>query len=235
MAFWIGLGDYADFIGYTDAKRFDPDAVADWISVKDLGRLGQRSIERVRQLLLPIKDKCLGLLVGNHERKYEIATQQESQLHGWLCSELGVPMLGYCCLVDLVFSRAPGKAHIAKESSGTSSQTFRLFAHHGAGYANTPGGKLNRLIGFMDSFDADIYLAGHTHDRTAKRITSLGANEDCSKLRQRVKVGVISGSYLKTYEETTTTYGEQKAYRPVALGASRVTIKPETREILADI
>jgi hypothetical protein len=236
FALWVGLGDYADFIGYTDAKRFDPDAVADWLTVRDLGKLGTKSIERVRDLLKPIAGKCIGLLLGNHEKKYQQVHQQEN-LHGWLCNEMQVPSLGYCAFVDLIFDRTAGVKvpKMNDKPTGERSSVFRVFAHHGAGYAQTPGGKLNRLIQFMRMFSADIYFCGHVHDRTARRMSILGADADCGKIKAVERIGMISGSYLKTYEESVITYGEQKAYEPVPLGAACVSIKPETRELRAEI
>jgi len=82
-SFWIGGGDMVDFIGHTD-RRFDPDAVADWVSVKDLGDLGKVGMKQMAKLLKPIKDKCLGLLIGNHERNYALQTDHESLHDGFV-------------------------------------------------------------------------------------------------------------------------------------------------------
>jgi hypothetical protein len=48
-------------------------------------------------------------------------------------------------------------------------------------------------------------------------------------------VGVISGSYLKTYAQGVTTYGEQKGYEPTSLGAAWVQIHPESRRLEAPV
>lgn len=236
FAFWVGGGDYAEFIGHDDGKRFDPDCVSESVTIADLGRLGRVSMERVRDAFLPIKDKCLGLLLGNHEKAFQKAHKQED-LHGWLCEEMGVRNLGYCALFDVVFLRRP-KARLRiledRPDSGNG-ESFRIFAHHGAGYASTPGGKLNRLIQFMHNFDADVYFIGHVHDQISKRIPQLTANAQCDKIVQRDKVGVITGSYLKTYAHGTITYGEQRGYAPVPIGMRGVIIKPDKREIRAEI
>lgn len=232
-AFWIGGGDYVEFIGRMD-KRFDPDSVASWVSVKDLGDLGEIGMRAIGKLLKPIKHKCLGLLIGNHEKQYQLKTEHEG-LHWSLCKELGAADLRYCALFDVIFVRDPKarKPKLVAESPGSafSRTSFRIFAHHGAGFATTPGGKLNRLIQFMQSFDADIYFCGHVHDQTGRREPRIGANAACDKLEARQRLGVISGSYLKTYAQGTTTYGEQRGYRPTCLGAAWVSIKPETREM----
>ncbi len=242
-SFWLGGGDFCDFIGHTD-KRFDPDAVADWITVKDLGDLGKRCMTRVRDLFRPIRHKCLGLLIGNHEKKYELHTEHES-LHHWLCTELQVPYLGYCCLFDLCFCNTSAKQKTPQlkptlpprrgENRHYDTHTFRVFAHHGAGYATTPGGKLNKLISAMNSFDAQLFFLGHVHDQMARREPVLSANGDCTKITQRVRLGLVSGSYLKTYNQGSISYGEQKMYRPTSLGAAVAKIHPESGRMEAEV
>ena len=230
-AFWTGGGDYAEFIGYRD-KRFDPDAVAKRITVQQLGRLAQVGYHEVRDLFLPIRHKCLGLLQGNHERQYELHTEQQHWTT-WLCKELDVLNLGYCALFDVVLRRAPS-AKVPKllkdapkhDGASCNSWKVRFFAHHGAGFAQTPGGKMNRLVQFMNSFEADVYMAGHVHDQIGRRQPIIAANALCTELQTRDRVGIVSGSYLKTYALGTTSYGEQKGYPPVNLGAASVTLVP---------
>ena len=211
FAFWLGGGDYCEFIGYSD-RRFDPDAVAESVSVADL---------------------------GNHEKKYELV-REHAGLHSWLCQELRVPDLGYCALFDVVFCRTAGLTSPRLERgpaprARSTSRSFRIFAHHGAGYAQTPGGKLNRLVQFMQSFDADLYFVGHVHDRVARREPAIGADSKCTSLEKRDRLGLVSGSYLKTYEQGTTSYGEMKGYRPTALGAAIAKVVPHTGHMEAAV
>lgn len=237
FALWVGGGDFCEYIG-TDDKRFDPSTISDIVPISKLGMLGKFSAEFTRDLFMPIKDKCLGLVFGNHEIKYEIEKKQQD-LHAWLCNELDVDNLHYSALFDLIPCNVKTKKLpiiSKKQPAGIRhSDSFRFFIHHGAGFANTPGGKLNKLIQFMNAFDAEIYLIGHVHDQTGKRIVTIGANADCTKLTQKRKLGVISGSYLKTYEQGVTTYGEQRGYSPTVLGSARVTINPDKREFSAEI
>jgi hypothetical protein len=244
FTFWIGGGDYGEFIGFGDAKRFDPDAVSDKVTVSDLARLGKVTYTAIRDIFAPIKHKCLGLIVGNHEKQY-MRRQQQEDLHGWLCTELGVADLGYSCFMDVVFQQVRGwdlekddaqalpilMGHSISKKNHSGSETFRVWCHHGAGAAQTKGGKINRLVSFMRNFEADIFFMGHVHDQMGARLTPLIADSDCLKIRHRTKLGVISGSYLKTYAQGVTTYGEQKGYEPVTLGAAWVQIHPDTREM----
>ena len=234
---WIGTGDYAEFITHSD-RRFDPEAVADWVDLRNLSQLGIITYRRLRELFLPIAGKCLGLGLGNHERSYSL-NNDGSDRHGWLCTELGVQNLTYSAMMHIVFCRfnedtEPGI--ISKPDAGTCSRhMFRLWAHHGAGGAQTKGGKMNRLKKFMDTFDSDIYMMGHVHDQTGTREVVLTTDQTGNRLVQREKIGVISGGYLKTYAQDTTTYGEVAGYSPTTLGAAWVTIKPETRKLAGRI
>lgn len=238
-AFWIGIGDYCDHIGHRD-KRFCANEIADWVSVSNLGNFGQVVSARARDLMAPIKNKCLGLLYGNHEGSY-MAQNEQSGMHKWLCHELGVADLGYCCLMDVVFRRTSGKStprlirHDNAEDMDVCSKQFRIFAHHGAGSSATPGGKLNRVIKFMQDFEADIYMMGHVHDQKGQRRVRIEANAKCDALVQKESIGVITGSYLKCYPQGHSSYGEQKGYSPTSLGAVKIFIKPETRQVWAEV
>lgn len=236
FSFYIIGGDYAEYITFHD-RRFDPECIDPDITVKDMGKLGFVLTSHIRDMFQPIKHKCLGICIGNHEAKYCLENDRQD-LHGWLCTELGAPNLGYSALFDLVFIRDPKhKMPVLKNvpHGSLASTAFRFLVHHGAGSAVTPGGKLNRLIQIMQAFNADIYMIGHVHDQKGQRLVSIGADEKCERLVSRDKIGVISGSYLKTYAQSVTTYGEKKAYAPVPLGASFVQINPETREVRAEI
>jgi hypothetical protein len=235
FTFWIGGGDYGEFIGFGDAKRFDPDAVSERVTVADLARLGKKTYEGIRDIFEPIKHKCMGLIVGNHEKQY-MRRQQQEDLHGWLCTELGVADLGYCCFMDLVFNRTPKTTHpilsaVPPRDAGKHSESFRIWCHHGAGAAQTKGGKINRLVSFMRNFEADIFFMGHIHDQMGARIQVLTATAECDRLRNREKIGVVSGSFLKTYARGVISYGEQKGYEPTTLGAAHVMIRPDKREV----
>lgn len=236
--FWLGGGDYADCIGMTD-RRFDPEVFSPDISVGELGRLGHALMERVRELMDPIADKCLGLLYGNHEDKY-MQLNEARQLHSWLCEELGVPDMGYSCIFDVQLRRQPRIKKVARyqlgEFTNGDSWTVRVMAHHGAGYAQTPGGKLNKLRKAMDYFpSADLVLLAHVHEQKVEPSTTLDANHDCTDIVEHTRKGAIAGTYLRTYAKDIATYGEKKLYRPVPIGHTVVTFKPGSHQMLVTV
>ena len=232
--FWLGGGDFSECIA-TDDKRFDPEVVSPDIKVSELGRLGYALGERVRDLMKPIAHKCLGLLYGNHEDKY-MKSKDAQMLHAWLCHELGVPDLGYSTIFDLRFRRSgrggkPPRLVSKSPSSCGDAWSVRVFAHHGAGAAQTPGGKLNTLRKAMDYFPmADLTLLAHVHEQKVEPSVVLDADRECTRIVAKTRRGAISGTYLKTYEDGPATYGEKKLYRPVPLGMTPIYFWPDQRK-----
>lgn len=238
---WLGMGDYAEFIGLGD-PRFNPAVFETEITVNDLGQLGKVAMERVRDLFKPIKDKCLGLLVGNHEEKYMMYTAQQ-QLHDWLCCELGVPNLGYSTLFNLVFVRSsqiklPIQLLRRKRPFGVGrlqhhdTWAITVFAHHGAGAAQTRGGKMARLERFMKQHEADLYFVAHLHEEMPLRDDRIGLSFDGKRLIAKETLGTITGGFLRTYAEGEHPgYGEMRGYYPTPLGATMVTLTPQKRRM----
>ena len=145
-AYWIGVGDYADYIAPTD-PRWDSKVIANWV---DADNIAEDQTSWLEHLLKPIRSKCMGLCFGNHEET--IRLRLSCNVHKNLCESLNVPSLGYSGFVKLTTNR-----------SGKERNTI-ICVTHGAGSAATKGARINRLKEFMSNFDADIYIHGHLHD-----------------------------------------------------------------------
>jgi len=215
-ALWVGVGDLADCISPYD-PRFDAQEVAPEKRNAFFEKLGRRVVEDLVEKFRPIADKCVGMHNGNHEDKYEVATDQAITMD--VAENLGTRYLGYCSAFDLVFS------------TGRSKVSFVVWCHHGAGGAQTTGGKINKLKKAMtEVFDADIYIMAHMHEQLDLSLVQLYKDPD-GKILQRKKQGIVTGAYLATYREGTAGYGEKKLYAPVSLGSSAITIVPATRRL----
>ena len=132
-------GDLADYIGQAD-KRWDAATIDPSVRPADLADWGNYLAKQVVKLFRPIRGKIIGALEGNHEATFE--ARQAQQLHAWTCHELGVRNLGFSCFLDLCFG-------VAKHETR---RRYRLLCHPGAGAAQSPGGKINRLVAFMNFF-----------------------------------------------------------------------------------
>lgn len=208
-ALWVGLGDYCEFITTHD-PRWDSNCVSSWVE-KD--NIAVSETNHVASLLAPIKDKCIGLIEGNHETA--IKFHNDVNVHKNLCEALGVPNLGYSCWLKLRFKRA----------NSTESHIVKCVITHGAGGAVTPGAKLARLFRFMNGYDANIFMHGHTHDIITHSYPLLTLNNS-DTITHTQKVGAMTGCWFSTYTQgVSASYGERKSYPATTLGSPVFEIK----------
>jgi hypothetical protein len=200
-AMWIGMGDYGEWITPKD-KRFDPNqcAIADWVEPDNIG---ESQTKWIVDLFSPIKDKCIGLLYGNHEDSIRVYNHENVQKN--ICERLGVDNLGYSAFIRMIFTR--GQGHYVATGAFT----------HGAGCAITEGAKINSLTRFMKSTEADIYGYAHLHDYIPKSFSRLVVN-DKGNIKSKVAIGAITGSWFRTYTQgVIASYGERKCYPPTEI------------------
>jgi len=211
FALWIGMGDYAECITPND-KRWDVKVIADWVEQSNVAE-SQR--KWVKKLFEPIANKCIGLIEGNHEVSIRLNNNQDIYLD--LCRDLSVTPLGYSCFIRFFFSR--------RTNLGDTS-TFTGVFQHGSGGAQTEGGQIMRLKKMMDMFDADIYAMGHLHSKKVNTIPLLYLNVGMN-IRAKVKVGAITGSWMKSYTEGISPgYAEMKGLYPTVLGCPEFIVVP---------
>jgi len=218
-SYWIGMGDYGEFITPSD-PRWDVSVVADWLHKDDIAD----DIEKwVVKLFDPIKDKCIGLLEGNHEDA--IRTHSHTDVHKHICRDLGVDNLGYTCIISFNFRRRNSKeAHMVKG----------VFTH-GAGWGITQGAKMNRLERFMNIYPTcRIAAMGHVHDKITRDYPYLDIENE--KIVDRTRVGMVTGTWFKTYDQgVRASYGEKKGYPPSVLGCPVFVIKPSLNKVWAEV
>lgn len=217
MHYWIGMGDYCDFINRKD-KRFDPESLAPWLlNKRDIAKL---QMERIKEILLPIKDKCLALLSGNHEEDFAI--REERDVYSALVNELapdgkhGAIEMGFSGFLLLRFHRCMDR---------NNTWTLPLFLTHGwwAGRLYGNGAlNLERLFGYVD---ARMILAGHDHKRRAFSLTRL---RPATRGRVEREVGFCCscGTYLDG-----ANYAERKGYRDAPTGSLEIIVRPDSHEI----
>jgi len=216
-AYWIGMGDYAEFITPYD-KRFDPSlkSICDWVEPDNLGH---SQTKKLTEVLSPIKEKCIGLLYGNHENAIRIFNHENVQQN--LCDNLGVDNLGYSCFV---------KFHFQRENSTERHLITGAFTH-GASGAITEGAKLMALMRWMKSMEADIYGYAHLHDYLEKSLSRMVVNQG-GEIKSKVSVGVTTGAWFRTYTQgVIASYGESRCYPPTEICCALITINPYTGEI----
>lgn len=216
--YWLGMGDAADFINTSD-KRWGND-VADWIKVSDLPNLPKVQADRYLDYVYPIRHKCMGLLEGNHEET--IRRRYHYSVADYIAVKMNVPNLTYTAHI---------RWRIERKSKSDGRNTYRniiIYATHGAGGGRYLGGKINRLIGSCVGFDASIYCMGHIHEKLIHTIPSLRIYGHGDNIRHidNNRYFILTGTFLKTYENNARSYGEKTMYNPTALGMVTIDIKP---------
>jgi len=214
-AWWIGMGDYAEWITSRD-PRFDPSnkTTASWVQQDNVSECQTNWIV---DLFMPIKDKCIGLIYGNHENS--IRVHSNVNVHKNICDRLGVVDLGYSCFVRMFFKRT---------GSGETHMVTGAFTH-GKGGGATKGGKTNRLQRFMRDFEADIFGYAHMHDIIIDSRPHLAVSHKPfgdSKIVDKEAVGAVTGTWFSTYTQgNVASYGEMSAYPPTTIGCPVFDIK----------
>ena len=212
-AYFVGIGDYAEFITPND-RRFDPSqkAIAEWV---EQDNIAESQTKWIVNLFAPIKDKCWGLLYGNHEEA--IRKFNHDNVAKNICERLGVDNLGFSCFIKLHTSR----------SSEANIHNYKLALTHGASSAITEGAKVMALMRFMKSMEADVYAYGHVHDYIPKSLSRMTVS-DAGRIKQKVSIGATTGSWFRTYTQgIIASYGEMKAYPPTEICCAVFTIDPE--------
>ena len=225
---WIGGGDYCDCITPQDAKRFDVSSLPDWILTggpmtirEQLTDITKQERDRFCEMVEPIKDKCIGLMQGNHE--YALMKLANNGHHFLMCEELGVPNLTDAVMLRLNFRKIK-KPH----SSGVS---VVVFAVHGHGGGRTAGAEPNHLARLRNMADADIYLRGHSHTfhiaPTEIKVCIPRKGSLPDELMQRELYSANWGCWVKSYASGPPTYDSRATYPPRPLRALQVEIKPQ--------
>jgi hypothetical protein len=196
----IGMGDFWDCIVPKD-KRFDPSQEFNLID---------ESYNKVKDILKPIAPKILCLLTGNHE--YHLVSDGYGDLIKRLSVELQTAYAGFSSFLRLETKEKPVKKIV-------------LYIHHGWFSGRQRGSKINNLENMMRDYDADIYLAGHSHDLFGTRRVRISF-EGAKKV-----IFANTGSFLETATWGTSGYGERAGYPPQKLGIIKIKWFPDKDDI----
>jgi len=221
---WIGGGDILDAVILQDQKRFDPNNLPDWMltgspkavrgNIKDIMKA---QIDYACDLLEPIKDKCIGLIEGNHE--YSIAKYHNRDIMAELSRRLATVPLTDCAFIRFKFVRVGGSV-----------VTTRLYIAHGNGGGRSAGSEPMHLNRLAQERDCEIVLRGHSHcfhimpPTPRLTIPSTGPMPEHA-LTNDVRCGNW-GCFLLSYASGESTYDSRSNYPVRPMGTIVVEIKP---------
>ena len=215
--FWMGLGDMVDGIGRMD-KRHREESLAPWCH--GINRVFKEQRDYAVEMFLPIGNKCIGYVMGNHEEYLEASGVDlyYSVLEGILDNDDESLALGMSGFIVLKFRRTN-----AERKGGTT--TIVLYVHHGAGGGLLMGSKAIKLERLPASYVADIYIIGHTHTKLAFPLSQVAVNRG-GRIEARDMWLCNTGGFMRNAVESTAIYSERKMYKPLPLGSIEIELRP---------
>lgn len=223
--YWIGMGDYCEFIPVGDRKRFDPKSLAKWISVSDLGDISAKQRDRFLDAVSPIANKCLGLVEGNHERTVKKYYERdifseilcEIKKKGKFDSDEKLSLGGYGW-IQLAFYRN-------KDGKRRNGNLIKINAHHGFVGGKLAGAKALNMQRWLWTHDADIVLFGHSHNNGVQSEAVMYTDRNCN-IKEKIRKGAYCGTFLKRGIEGANTYSEIGGYFPLPTSGIEIILTP---------
>jgi predicted phosphodiesterase len=210
-AYTILLGDIIDGISQHD-RRYENNSIADEFKPY-LDNLHYRQCEVFIKDIMPIKDKIIGIMGGNHEQK--VKDQFGFDPISVIAQKLEKPILtdpGYLII----------KFHDEKAT-----KVYKIFCSHGNWMGGRKrGSKINNMEDKMSDFEFDMLCAGHTHDKwvsTRKQIIPIVGRNNKITIIEKRKTFINTGSFMSTYTNSNhDTWASRKIFSPQSAGVVRI-------------
>ena len=175
-----------------------------------------------------VRGRVLGLVAGNHSWKFINGTTSDDDLAGRLDSEC----IGWLChyTIKVTFGTTASPKQI----------NINIVLCHGQAGGRTVGASVNQMDYIRRIFPAaDIYVAGHDHQRYAKPDSVLIPSTD-GKTKQKRQFLCRAGSFKKAYVPGASGYEIGRLLKPSDLGGLMMTIafhrdKVDGDRIITDI
>jgi len=228
--YWGGVEDYCECIWRKDPRHRESN-LAPWLHGRDRVLSTQR--DWIIEKLGPIGDKCLWMVIGNHEL-YALDKNDIDMYHEVVRAVVGEERVrdvtlgihGYCRL-GFGFPHASGRAHCG---------LFYIYAHHGFGGGDLAGGKALKMERQVQRYEADLYFMGHGHDRVMLPRLKVSCHPRKLAVCTKTVIGAYTGAFLRSVDapgdgdDALGMYSEQKGYQPLPVGTVEAEINSWTRE-----
>lgn len=193
------------------------DAVSD-IYEADMSPRGQ--VMKAYELLLPIKDRILAGIEGNHEKR--VKDRVGISVTEYLMTKLGLEDL-YCPISAYIFLRFG-------ENEKKRKICYTIYAMHGSGGGRREGGKVNKAVDMALNVDADIHIHSHTHFPFNGKIGYYRSDPQNSTVNFCTKLFVNTSAALNF-----GGYGEAHGYKPSALANPRIWLSGKVKDFESTI
>lgn len=226
-AWWILGGDSGEFVNRSDKRHKESD-LAEWLYGVD--DIAQAQVDRIRELLSPIADKCLAVCSGNHEncilQHYErnvyndvLTTIKEA---GGIKEQIGVGFGGFIRL---------------KLDRGNHTTTLVIFAQHGFGGGRKRGGHILMTDDAFGKYQCDVFVTGHRHQ--AHIHTHQFAMAKGMKIVSLTKIGAMAGTFrdstVEHDEGDPGSYEDSMGYGATDVAGIKISFEPDEWKLRGEI
>lgn len=218
-AVFLGMGDYLDFMSTSERLAWSNGGFHD-TSKDTINNLAEHWVKTIANELSFMRGRLIGMLGGNHYHVFPDGESSDEKL----ASKLSTRFLGVSSIIRISVRDRGIK------TKGMHTQSYDIFAHHGAGGGKLAGSTFNKVEDMMRIVDADLYLMGHDHKLgcipagTRLRLSANGPGG--LRVTERVPRLGRTGSFLKAYEPGEVSYNVDAARSPTALGWIEIEITP---------
>lgn len=214
FAFSILLGDSTDAVR-THYRKHLKAYLEDGNSQEALDDFMRGCVRDLARELLPIRDRLIGGILGNHHWVFLNGVNSEQLL----CQELGIPYLGVSNAGRLEF----------RDKNRVQRYALTYVAHHSGGCrgSRTASADLAALKRMETGWDVDIYTAGHTHRMLSLKepkltIPTRGVPHPLDKPKAYIRAGAFLKGFGVDHPTVNTPhrphYAEEAFYPPSSLG-----------------
>jgi len=209
----LGMGDYDD-LASTSERMILSNKNLHESTIETLDDFYKSQTDKFIEEWKPFKDDVIGLVEGNHYAEL-VGGFTSTQ---YMSSQLSCKYLGVSSFIRLSF----------RQKNRNAKSKVDIWVHHGKGASKKVGGSLNRVEDMAMAADADIYLMGHDHKKSAAFITQmkLGQGGGHLKLRQSKKLLARTGSFLQSYVDNKKSYIADACMSPSDLGSIKIELTP---------
>jgi hypothetical protein len=211
--YFIGLGDYNDFASTSEKKKISHAELHE--TTRDmLDSMVEKHNRDFASEISFMRGRVLGFIDGNHSWVFEngktsnedLAERMDTKDLGWLCH--------YTLMVRCNTHRINRAIH--------------MILCHGKAGGKTLGITVNQVGDLKNIFPiADLYVMGHDHQRIAHPSSVLVPIRGLKgyQIKQKRQLLCRSGSFMRAYENNSSSYQIFKLYRPSDIGALKVRIQ----------
>lgn len=184
----------------------------------------QEQIDKLVELLTPVKDKILIFTQGNHEAR--TFRNDGIDLTSIVASNLDL-LDRYCREGGILFLRF---GLLSRKKSQKTKVSYSLYVTHGSGGGRKEGAKAIRLADLACTIDADVYIHAHTHLPMIMKEDFFRIDLPNSTFRQVEKLFVNSAAKLGY-----GGYGQSGGFKPSSISNPVIYLSGHIKKAVAKL